>query len=140
MYDWIVASCLRHMFHADSLVKILERFPKVTLGYFFGSRARGDAGPLSDFDFAFYIDEKDAQKRFDLRLELYALISKELRTDKLDIVILNDVKGSELKYQIIKDGECFYEKEPFKVLVEPRILNEYFDFRQSLLKYGLTQA
>lgn len=32
------------------------------------------------------------------------------------------------------------EREPFRVLVEPRILTEYFDFRESLRRHGLTRT
>jgi hypothetical protein len=58
----------------------------------------------------------------------------------IDIVILNLARSPELKYQIINGGRLIYEKEPFKVLIEPRILNEYFDFQKMLLKYNLTEA
>jgi len=53
--------------------------------------------------------------------------------------MLNLIEGPELKYNIIKEGKLIYEKEPYKVLIEPRILNEYFDFRMSLLRYNLTK-
>lgn len=60
-------------------------------------------------------------------------------TNKIDVCILNDLKSPELKYNIIKNGYLVYEKEPFKLLVEPPILNEYFDFHQSLSRYHLTK-
>jgi hypothetical protein len=44
-----------------------------------------------------------------------------------------------LKYSIIKDGNLIFEKEPFKVIVEPKILNEYFDFHAMLLRHRLTR-
>lgn len=124
----------------EKLNPIFKLYPKIKLVYLFGSMARGKAGPLSDYDFAFYLDEKDKQKRFDLRLKLLHDLSRNLKTDKIDVIILNDTKAPELKYNIIKDGKLIYSKEPFKVIVEPKILNEYFDFRQLLLKYNLTKA
>jgi len=44
----------------------------------------------------------------------------------------------EMKYAIITEGILLYEKEPYRVIVEPRILNEYFDFRIMLKRHGLT--
>lgn len=114
--------------------------PPVKLGYFFGSRAENSAGPLSDYDFAFYLDEINKEKRFEIRLTLIRHLTKLFQTDDVDVVILNDAQAPELKYNIIKSGILFYEQEPFKVLIEPRILNEYFDFHSSLLRHGLTKA
>lgn len=114
--------------------------PVVKLGYFFGSRAENSAGPLSDYDFAFYLEESSKEKRFEIRLTLLKHLTKLFQTDDIDVVILNDTQAPELKYNIIKNGILFYEQEPFKVLIEPRILNEYFDFHSSLLRYGLTKA
>lgn len=114
--------------------------PIVKLGYFFGSRAENSAGPLSDYDFAFYLDEPNKEKRFSTRLTLIKNITRLFQTDDVDVVILNDIKAPELKYNIIKDGVLFYEQEPFKILIEPRILNEYFDFHSLLLRYGLTKV
>jgi uncharacterized protein len=120
------------------LKKIFKAEPKVKLAYFFGSRARGDAGPQSDYDFAIYLDEKNAKKSFDIKIYLAAKIGSFLKTDKVDMVILNTAESPELKFSIINEGKLIYEKEPFKVLIEPRILNEYFDFHYLLKKYKLT--
>jgi len=119
---------------------IFKLYKKIKLVYLFGSRANGKVGPLSDYDFAVYLDEKDAKKRFDIRLELMGKISRVLKTDALDICVINDIEGPELKYNIIKDGVLIYEKEPFKLLVEPKILTEYFDFVMMLRRYKLTKA
>ena len=67
-------------------------------------------------------------------------VSSKLKTDKLDLVILNDIDGPELKYNIVKEGILLFEKEPFKVIIEPKIFNEYFDFHALLLRHNLTKA
>lgn len=123
-----------------NLCKIFKLYPKIKLVYLFGSRANGKIGPLSDYDFGIYLNEKDLKKRFDLRLKLIAEISKELKDDKVDVCVLNDIEAPELKYNIIKNGRIIFEKKPFKILIEPKILNEYFDFHFSLLKYNLTKG
>ena len=123
----------------EKLQPIFGSYPQIKLVYFFGSRSEGKEGPLSDYDFAFYLDEKDKKKISEIQFELMDKISRVLKTDKIDIVMINLVESPELKYNIIKDGKLIYEKEPFKVLIEPQILNEYFDFKLSLKKFNLTK-
>lgn len=120
------------------LNEIFKLYPRIKLVYFFGSKYRKNSGSLSDYDFAFYVNEKNKQKIFDLKLKLMDEISRRLGTDKVDIVALNLVESPELKYNIIQEGKLIYEKEPFKVLIEPKILNEYFDFRFFMLRHNLT--
>ncbi|MFH1259322.1 MAG: nucleotidyltransferase domain-containing protein [Elusimicrobiota bacterium] len=123
-----------------NLKSIFASQPKIKLVYFFGSKAVGKEGPLSDYDFAVYLEERDKIKLFDLKFVLADKISRQLKTDKVDLVILNLAESPELKYNIIKDGKLIYEVEPFRVLIEPRILNEYFDFHSLSLRHGLTKA
>ena len=122
------------------LLYVFQLYPQVKLVYFFGSRARHKEGPLSDYDFAVYLDEKDKNKRFEIKLSLMSKLSLRIEPDKVDVVVLNDTQSPELKYSIIKEGKLIYEEEPYKVFVEPRIFNEYFDFVSGLRKYGLTKT
>ncbi|MEK6577508.1 MAG: nucleotidyltransferase domain-containing protein [Nitrospirota bacterium] len=124
----------------NDLESIFNDYPEIKLVYFFGSKAAGKAGPMSDYDFAVFMDEKEKKKNFDIKFALIDKISRFFKTDKVDIVILNLTESPELKYNIIKEGRLIYEKEPFRLIVEPKILNEYFDFRYLLLKYHLTKA
>ncbi len=123
-----------------NLIPVFEKYPEVKLAYLFGSQATGKTGPLSDYDFAVYLDEKDAKKRFELKLELIGKITGLLKTDNVDLCVLNDMDKPEFKYNIISKGILLLEKEPFKVLIEPKILIEYFDFHYLLLKYNLTKS
>lgn len=123
----------------QKLLPIFEEYPEVKLVYLFGSRANGKTGPLSDYDFAVYIDEANSIKRFNVRLEIVDKIAKKLKTDAIDLVVINDILEPELKFNIINDGKLILEKEPFKVLIEPRIMTEYIDFHDSLLRYNLTK-
>ena len=122
------------------LIRIFKKYPQIKLVYFFGSKAEGNSGPMSDYDFAFYLDERDSKKVFDLKFKLNDEISRVLKTDKIDLVMLDITRSSELKYDVIKNGKLIFEREPYKVLVEPKILNEYFDFMIMLRKYNLTKA
>jgi len=124
----------------SGLISAFADYAEIKLVYFFGSKAEGKGGVLSDFDFAFYIDEKDQKKLYELKLSLINRLSLLLNTDKVDVVILNLIDSPELKYNIIKNGKLILEREPFKVLIEPKILNEYFDFHSMLLRNNLTKA
>ena len=102
--------------------------------------AEGNGGPRSDWDFAFYLEEKDKKKIFNIKFQLMDEIGRALKTDKIDVIILNIVENLELKYEVIKNGQLIYEKEPYKVLIEPRILQEYFDYQIMMRKYNLTKS
>lgn len=124
----------------EKIKNIFEKYPSIKLVYFFGSKATETSGPLSDYDFAVYLEEKDAEKMFEIKFKLNDEVCRELKTDKVDIVVLNLTESPEFKYNVIKYGKLILEREPFKVIVEPRILNEYFDFHSLLLKYNLTKS
>ena len=117
--------------------ELFESYPQIKLVYLFGSTAREERGPMSDYDFAFYLSDKNGT---DIKTELISKLSGILNTDKVDVVILNSVESPELKFNIIKDGKLIYEVEPYKVLIEPRILSEYFDFCDLLKRNNLTKA
>ena len=124
----------------QNLNNLFLKYPQVKMVYLFGSQVSQKTGPLSDYDFAFYLEEKDKKKLFDLKLDLISSLSRILKTDNIDVVILNEVESPELKYNIIKEGKLIYEIEPYRLLVEPRILNDYFDFHYLLLRFNLTKA
>ncbi len=124
----------------NKIKPIFESRPEIKLLYLFGSQATEETGNLSDIDFAFYIDEKAIRKLFELRLILMEELSRKLGTDNIDVVILNLTESPELKYNIIKEGKLIFQREPFQVLIEPKILNEYFDFHYLLKKYNLTKS
>ena len=124
----------------DILKIVFQKYPEIKLVYFFGSKAKRSCGPLSDYDFAVYFGDIEDNRMFSIKLDLITQISRILKSDRVDIVILNLTKSPELKYVILKEGILVFEREPFKVMVEPKILNEYFDFHKILSKHGLTKA
>jgi len=77
---------------------------------------------------------------FEIKLKLIDQIGHALKSDRIDILILNLTKSPGLKYSVLKEGILIFEKEPFRVIVEPKILNEYLDFNKMLSKYGPTKA
>ena len=119
----------------EKIKRVIATHPEIKLAYLFGSRATGDIGPMSDYDFAFYMDGIDSKQRFDLRLKLDHELSHILQVDMVDIVVLNDAEKPELKHAVITDGIVLHEEEPYRLMVEPRILNQYFDFNETLRRY-----
>jgi predicted nucleotidyltransferase len=62
--------------------------PEVRFALGFGSRARGDARPDSDWDVAVFVDPvTDAARRFELRNQLSAALAPAVG---VDVTILND--------------------------------------------------
>ena len=122
-----------------NIKKLCRADKSIGLFYLFGSQATGEVGPLSDYDFAVYFDEFEKRLILEKKIGLIVELSNIMKTDNLDLVILNEEAPPELKYSIIRDGQLIFEREPFRTLVEPKIMNEYFDFRTILLRHGLTQ-
>lgn len=114
----------------ESKVKaVFEAHAEVKLAYIFGSHARGDTGPLSDYDFAVYFGGLSSVEAFNLKLALLNDLSRILGTDAVDLVILDDIDAPELGYQIVSEGKLLVDHEPYKVIVEPRLMSAYFDFK-----------
>ena len=74
--------------------------------YLFGSQARGNVGPLSDFDFAVKFDAKNKDK-FRSRLKLMNELSEIFRTEKIDVV---DIEKADpiLSFNIFREGKKIY--------------------------------
>ena len=51
----------------EKIKQFFIKYKQVKLVYVFGSQANGSVGPMSDYDFAVYIDEKNKKKRSELR-------------------------------------------------------------------------
>ncbi len=122
----------------NKLKHLFGLYSKIKLVYLFGSRATKKVGPLSDYDFAVYLNMKNKKRMFELKYILQDKIARILKTDMVDIIILNNAQSPELKYSIIKNGKLIYEIEPYKIIIEPKILNEYFDYYYLVSKYNLT--
>lgn len=102
----------------------------VVFAYLFGSQAAGTATKDSDFDFAVMFSEKAKKsKRFDVRLRLISEISRLLKNDKVEIVVLNDTRSLFFKFVIVKEGKMVFEKDhSARVDFELKAMNEYYDF------------
>ena len=93
--------------------------------YLFGSLAENRATHLSDVDIAVYLIEgRFADKRFEILGDLIDI----LRTDTLDLVILNTAPLS-LKMKIIQTRRILADNFPhIRHIFESAIMRTYFDF------------
>lgn len=128
------------IFEGQGLKEIFEKHSSCGVVYLFGSQVSGKTHAQSDYDVAVYFDEKDVIKRHNTLFELSGEISRVFQSDDIDISSLNDLQNPLLKYNIIAKGKVIFEREPYRVIIEPRILNDYFDFLYLLKKYNLTKA
>lgn len=124
--------------YQKKLSAIFKKEKTVKVAYLFGSQASGTANAASDYDFAVFLNSRAIKKNYETKFSLMDKLGRLLGTDKIDIVVLDDTDKPELKYNIIKDGIVIFEKEPYRVLLEPKIMNEFFDFRFSLVKNNLS--
>lgn len=112
------------------LIEFLSEQKHIRFAYLFGSVARGKEGKLSDFDLAVYLDESlDKGEMFDLQLKLISDITLILKTDKVDLVVMNDAPLL-LNYEIIK-ANCplFVKDREEKIDFEHKVLSVYLDRR-----------
>lgn len=110
------------------LKDLLQKDDSVQTAYIFGSVAKGRSGPLSDIDIAVLLKESlTPRERYEKRILLINEISSALRTDDVNLVIMN---GSPLllNYNIIRDGKLLESKnESRRVLYETSIMSRYLD-------------
>jgi uncharacterized protein len=117
-------------------VKLVRDLPIITV-YLFGSASRGDAGPLSDYDLAFQVQSKlPTQMRFKLKLTLMDRFTRALKTDRVDVVLLDEAPPL-LAHRILKDGKVLYCRNPLqRIRYEFRRINEYLDFQDDLDRFA----
>lgn len=98
--------------------------------YLFGSRVRQDHSDSSDIDIAVYIDNDVDQEYFDIKSELYLQLSRTLKTNCIDIVVMNQCRNLMLLNNIISHGDLIYEKDQSaRIEYEQNIMHRAIDFK-----------
>lgn len=111
----------------QELIEFFGTKDSVTLAYLFGSTVRGDANQLSDVDIAVKFDESLPKKDvFDAELNLISELTGILKTDKVDLIVMNDAPLL-LNYNIIKNGKILKSDESIRIQFETMILSTYLD-------------
>lgn len=108
----------------ESLKDFFHHAPMVKFAYLFGSRAREDAGVLSDIDIAVFLDRRLDVFRY--RLILMEELARDLKGADLDLITLNDAPLT-LQYEIIRGGKVLKEDKRRRVDFETRVLSRYLD-------------
>ena len=108
--------------------KICQRHPEIEFLYLFGSHGRRKPGPLSDTDLAVYLDSSvSTDSYFQASLDLMGEFSQLLRTDEVDVVILNRAPLS-LQYHIVFEGRLLYERHRLsRILFETKVTDFFLD-------------
>ncbi len=117
------------------LTRALEPRPEILDAYLFGSRARGDAGALSDIDVAVFIDEDLAEPGpYGYDAKLITDLMTELGTNDIDVVLLNRAPPL-LYHRVLRDGKLLVTRDPRATTTRAGYaLSRYFDFIPQLKK------
>jgi predicted nucleotidyltransferase len=110
----------------QALAAKADALPTIQLLYLFGSQVNNQIGPMSDYDFGVLLD-RDADRR-----QVRALLAHEfatvLQTDRVDVVVLNDVP-IELAYAVIAQGRRLFERTvPTRIEYEAEVMSRYGDY------------
>jgi hypothetical protein len=118
---------------AEKLNNFLSREDTVVFAYLFGSQVSGKIGKLSDIDVAVYVDlTKTIQNYFDLRLRLWGELIDFLKTDKLDLIVLNNAPPL-LAHRILKQGNLLVCKNKrIRIAYEVKAILGYLDWQPFL--------
>ncbi len=103
----------------------LESREDILFAYLFGSYASASCGPFSDVDIAVYVTGDNCAEK---RLDILGDLNKILKTDELDLVILNDAPLV-LRMNILKNCRLLSDSAPFlRHTYESITTRSYLDF------------
>lgn len=112
--------------------------------YLFGSYAADKQNPASDIDLAVLLDrEFPVHSYFDKKLKLLSLATSTLKTDEVDLIILNQAPPA-LSYQILSKSRLLFERDDKKgqrIDFQVRAFDRYFDFKpvEKVIHEGLAK-
>jgi len=121
-----------------NMLQVIETVKKIfhkqkqpfMFAYLFGSLARKDHSESSDLDIAVYVEENIKQDYFDIKSELYLQLSRTLKTNQIDIVVMNQCQNLMLLNNIITHGQLIYEKDhSARIAYEQKIFHRAIDFK-----------
>ena len=117
------------------LLPVFERYAdSVVFAYLFGSAAKGEATALSDIDIAVYLSYGTRKFYSDTKLSLYADLCRALRSNDIDLVILNTSRNIVLLEEIVRSAVVLYERDSdFREDFEVKVLHRAIDFREQRL-------
>ncbi|HQK82786.1 MAG TPA: nucleotidyltransferase domain-containing protein [Atribacter sp.] len=106
--------------------KVLNNHPQVIFAYLFGGLAKRHLSSLSDVDIAVYLIVN--KNELEIKMNLLNQLSNALKTDEIDLVILNTA-SLPLIARIIQNKKVLVDKDPnLRYSFESLNLRKYFDF------------
>ncbi len=108
-----------------------KNHPEVIFAYIFGGAVKGRRSLLSDLDIAVYVKNP---KKFDY-LQFYAEITEFLKTDEVDLVVLNNAPLT-LSGRILQSKKILIDNAPFiRHKFESLIIRKFLDFQYRERQY-----
>lgn len=105
-----------------------------------GSQARGNPGPLSDVDIAYWHEPGlDRDEKWSLRLRMIGAAEEALRTSEVDLVPLNEAPPL-MQHRAIRDAVPLIERDhDERIRLETRAILGYLDTQplRDTLRAGL---
>lgn len=115
----------------ENLQSIFQKEARVAAVYLFGSLVQGKVHPKSDIDLAVLISP-DKNFGLDDTLNLEVNITLALKTERYDLVILNNASLI-LRFRVISTGKLIYvANDDFRSEFEEKVMQEYYDFMPRL--------
>jgi predicted nucleotidyltransferase len=114
----------------NELLAELRKDEQISAFYIFGRAASGSLNPLSDLDFAVLLNNSENQiDSFKIELNIRAAISRILKTEEFDLIILNSAPVNFVK-NIINTGKLLFSKNK-TLLIDfiERAGMQYLDFK-----------
>jgi hypothetical protein len=125
----------------SSLREVLERRPEVLEAYVFGSFARAEEQPHSDFDVAVYVDPEEMDSSgLGLDAAIASELMRALRTNRIEVILLNAAPPL-LYHRVLRDGIRLLARDPRATTVrEGRALSRFCDYVPQLAKIRAAHA
>lgn len=110
----------------NQLINTLSQRESILFAYLFGSRVTNFITPMSDIDIAVYLNTNANISQE--RLGLIGDLMTTLKTDDIDLVILNSAPLT-LKARIILKKDILIDKSPpLRHSFESLVMRQYYDF------------
>jgi len=109
------------------LKESLLKDENIIFAYLFGGLTEGKVKPLSDIDISVYV--RDTDNLAEYKFNLFERLTDALRTNELDLIILNIVPIS-IAGRILQNKQILVDKDPpIRHAYESLTLRKFFDIR-----------
>lgn len=125
------------MIEIDAIKSTLSKEQSISFAYLFGSKVKNKESYRSDWDIAVYIKDEFLEKnpvwqKFDIENRL----SIVLKTDAVDVVILNSMDNPLFGFEIITKGVLILNRDDeLRVYFEGEALGRYQDWQYFMKRH-----